>query len=377
MAAGDPEHRPDSAEALGLRQADFLAGVSAARLEERARLLCRVREYFAREGFLEVETPLLSHDVVVDRHLDPLEVLLPAEPTVPDAGTRMWLQTSPEFGMKRLLASARRSIYQITRAFRAGEQGRLHNPEFTMVEWYELGADYAAGIARLADLAHHLLGRRIGETLTYREAFQRHLDLDPHRATAEQLRQVADRCGSAPEWLAREDRDTLLDWLLAEYIQPHLGHPDPLILCDYPATQAALARLRMDGGTEVAERFELYVDGIELANGYHELLDADVLLARNRSQNTARQRDGKRPLPESSRLLAAMRAGLPPSSGVALGFDRLLMIACGATSLAEILPFPIEGVGGAVVSGQWSVVSGQWSVVSCQLLAVSSRRVTG
>jgi elongation factor P--(R)-beta-lysine ligase len=342
MTRGGEEISLDPAEPAESSPSDFLPGVSAQRLEERACLLRRIRDYFHEHGFLEVETPLLSHDVVVDRHLDPLEVILPDDPAVPGVGSRLWLQTSPEFAMKRLLAGVGRSIFQICKAFRAGEQGRLHNPEFTMVEWYELDADYAAGIARLADLTHHLLGREVAETLSYRAAFQRHLKLDPHTATPEALSEAVRAAGIVSTSSATGDRDLLLDLLLAECIQPHLGVPAPIILCDYPASQAALARLREDGDVTVAERFELYVDGLELANGYHELLDADLLLARNHAQNAGRRQEGKRELPVTSRLVLAMRTGLPGSSGVALGFDRLVMVATGAKSLAEVLPFPIE-----------------------------------
>ena len=342
MFAGKKESSTGQAEPSAAWQRDFLPAISLERLEDRARMLRRIRDYFQEQGFLEVETPLLSRDVVVDRHIDPLELILPEDPSTPRVGMRLWLQTSPEFAMKRLLAGMGRSIFQITKAFRAGERGPLHNPEFTMVEWYEVEADYAAGIRRLGDLANHILARGKAEVLTYREVFQRHLRVDPQVATPEELREAGRQRGLDAPAFPTDDRDAWLDWLLVELIQPRLGVSAPVILCDYPASQAALARVRVDAGVEVAERFELYVDGLELANGYHELLEADILLARNKRQNAGRRRDGKQELPNTSRLLAAMQAGLPPSAGVALGFDRLVMVAVGATSLAEVLPFPIE-----------------------------------
>jgi lysyl-tRNA synthetase class 2 len=253
----------------------------------------------------------------------------------------MWLQTSPEFGMKRLMAAGAGAIYQITRASRGAEQGRLHNPEFTIVEWYRRGDTYQQGMALLSDLCETLLRRGPAEQLTYAEAFQRHLSLDPHRAAANELQSSATARGiSIPSGLDR-DRDALLDLLLTEHVEPHLGVARPTILCDYPPAQAALAQVR-SGDPPVAERFELYVQGIELANGYHELLDPAVLRARNNANNQRRAADGKPLLPEESRLLAAMDCGLPQCAGCALGFDRVVMLAAGVASVAEAMAFPID-----------------------------------
>ncbi len=319
---------------------DFRPRASWEALALRAALLRRTREFFDQHGLLEVETPVLSQDIVVDRHLDPLSAILYSDPSRPDEGPRYWLQTSPEFAMKRLVAATGRSIYQITRAFRAGERGPLHNPEFTMLEWYEVGVDYCGGRQRLADLIQHLLGCGPIRQLSYAEAFREHAGIDPHRASNEQLVQRARQLQpEAPQW-DPSDRDSWLNFLLAELVEPKLGIDGPAILYDYPASQAALAVVA--GDPPVAQRFELYIGGIELANGYYELQDAAVLRARNRQNNEARQADGKQMLPEDSRLIAAMEAGLPPCYGVALGFDRLVMIAAGKRTLDEVLPFPIE-----------------------------------
>ena len=306
---------------------DFLPSASPEMLAIRAALLKRLRTFFDGRGFLELETPLVSHDVVVDRHLDPLSVTLFADPREPEVGPKLWLQTSPEFAMKRLLVTGReelRSIYQITRAFRGGEIGPLHNPEFTMVEWYRLGDDYVAGMQLLSDLAEEILDLGASERLTYRDAFVRHAGIDPFENI-----------------VAAEDHNLHLDLLLTQKVEPQLGQDRPTILYDYPASQSALARIR-DGNPPVAERFELYVRGIELANGYHELLDPAVLRERNRLNNKLRISDGKPPLPEESRLLAAMDHGLPACSGCALGFDRLVMAATGAKTIQEVLAFPIS-----------------------------------
>jgi elongation factor P--(R)-beta-lysine ligase len=312
-------------------------------LRKRDELLRRTRQFFYDRGFIEVETPLLSADVVVDRHLDPLPVILPDDPRRPEIGRKLWLQTSPEFGMKRLLAAGATAIFQITRAFRGAEQGPLHNPEFTMVEWYRAGDQMAAGMELLSDLSNVLFQRGLAEMLTYAEAFRQHVGLDPHRAPAEKFKAAAEqqRGIAAPASFAAADRDAWLDLLLAECVQPHLGTVRPTIVYEYPATQAALARVR-PGDPPVAERFELYVEGIELANGYHELLDPVVLRERNRLANQQRVAAGKPTLPEDSRLLAAMESGLPSCSGVGLGFDRAVMVAVGAKTLADVMPFPIE-----------------------------------
>jgi elongation factor P--(R)-beta-lysine ligase len=320
---------------------DFRPTASWQNLRLRADLLRKLRQFFYERGFLEVETPLASADVVVDRHLDPLSVVLPDDPRQPDVGRRLWLQTSPEFAMKRLLAAGSPAIYQVTRAFRADEIGPLHNPEFTIVEWYRPGDDMAAGMQLLSDLCEALLNRGPAQRLIYAEAFQQHVGLNPHRASVADLRKAAAAHGlSAPATLGN-DRDGWLDLLLAERIQPHLGRTQSAILFDFPASQAALSRIR-ESNPSVGERFELYVDGIELANGYHELLDPAELRQRQTEANAHRLADGRSKLPEESRLLAAMEAGLPASSGVALGFDRLVMIAAGASHIREVMAFPID-----------------------------------
>lgn len=311
-------------------------------LRLRAELLRRVRAFFHERGFLEVETPILSADVVIDRHLDPLSLVLPDDPRRPQIGRRLWLQTSPEFHMKRLLAAGSGPIFQIARVFRAGEQGPRHNPEFTLVEWYEPGVGYDGGMTTLAELAAAVLDRGPTERVSYADVFARTTGLDPHTATGTALVDAARRLQiAAPDSLSPDDRDGWLELLLGECVEQKLGVDRPTILFNYPASQAALAQVR-PGPPPVAERFELYVDGIELANGYHELLDPAVLRERNRAANLQRAADGKPELPEESRLLAAMDAGLPAATGCALGFDRLVMLVAGANSIDDVLAFPID-----------------------------------
>lgn len=306
-------------------------------LRLRAELLARLRAHFDALGFLEVDTPLLSRDTVVDRHLDPLAVDV--------AGTgQMFLQTSPEFGMKRLLASGDdgpQAIYQVCKAFRAGERGPLHNVEFTMVEWYRAGDDYVAGMELLDSVQEVLLGQGSAERLSYRQAFMKHADFDPLTIETELLPSIAAANGIAAPPTLDDDRDGWLDLFLVEKVMPKLGVERPVILYDYPASQAALAIVR-DEQPPVAERFELFYFGVELANGYHELLDPEVLRTRNEEANRQRIADGKQPLPVESRLLEAMRHGLPACAGCALGFDRTVMLAAGAEDLSEVIPFPQE-----------------------------------
>jgi len=328
---------------FGESMSDFHPTATRERLLLRSQLLKRLRAFFDGRGFLEVETPLLSADVVVDRHLDPFAV------PVNSRGTDRvrYLQTSPEFAMKRLMAAGIGPIFQVSRAFRREESGPWHNPEFTLIEWYGPGDDLAAGMTLLVEVVKTLLVEtrlafEEAERLSYQQAFQRWVEIDPLAASGEQLREVARRHKlTVPESLVADDRDGWLDLLMSELVQPQLGQARPTVLWGYPPSQAALARVT-SGSVPVAERFELFLRGVELANGYHELLDAAVLRQRNEVNNRARLADGKAGLPVESRLLAAMESGLPACAGTALGFDRLVMLVAGATSIEEVLAFPWE-----------------------------------
>jgi lysyl-tRNA synthetase class 2 len=243
--------------------------------------------------------------------------------------------------MKRLLAAGGAAIYQVTRSFRNGETGPLHNAEFTIVEWYRRGDSMDAGIELLSDLCSVLLASEPATRRSYREAFLRHVGIDPLAAKTRDLIDRARASDRAAPPLSDNDRDGWLEWLRVELVEPHLGVDGPTILYDYPASQACLARIR-DDDPPVAERFELYVQGTELANGYHELADGAELRRRARTANQARCRAGKPALPEARRLLAAMESGLPDCTGVALGFDRLIMLAAGVSSIAHAMAFPID-----------------------------------
>lgn len=314
---------------------------SVQHVQRRGELLWTIREFFHRRGVLEVQTPILSRDMVIDRHIDP--VCLPgASLLLPDfLDSTFYLQTSPEFCMKRLLAAGMSSMYEITSVFRAGERGQYHNPEFTMLEWYVLGAGFQQGVDLLASLIEATLQVESVEQLSYQAAFENTLGCDPLEASLQELEQLAIglQLGVTASWT--DERDEWLNLLFSEGVQPHLGQQRPTIVTHYPATQAALARL-CPGDSRTAERYELFIGGVELANGYHELLDAEELECRNQQTLAQRSEDGKPALPLHSRLVEAMRVGLPACSGCALGLDRLLMVAQNATSIDQVLPFPIE-----------------------------------
>jgi lysyl-tRNA synthetase class 2 len=312
---------------------DFAPSASLAALQQRALLLHKLREFFDDRGFLAIETPLLASEVIPELYVEPIAA----------EGGRQWLQASPELHMKRLLAAGATAVYQVTRSFRAGERGRLHNPEFTIVEWYRAGDGMQAGMDLLDDLMQSLLGTPPAIRTTYQAAFQRHAGICPFVATIEELTDAVQANSSSD--IDRADRDELLNLLLAVRVEPQLGCDRPEILYDYPASQASLARVvRTAEGRDVAERFELYFRGFELANGFHELTVATELRGRLEAVNAARTTAGRRVLPMPERLLAAMAHGLPPCTGCALGFDRLAMLAIGATSIDKVIAFPQDKV---------------------------------
>jgi lysyl-tRNA synthetase class 2 len=307
-------------------------------LTRRAECLAWTREFFRARNVLEVETPALVNVPVSDVNLGSIRVDLAGQPRP------LWLHTSPEYAMKRLLAAGCGDIYQVCRVYRGGERGRLHNPEFTMVEWYRLGFSLADLMSEVAALVRGLLGA-VGtglpvEFVTYRDALRRHADVDPFGDLAP-LRSAARALGFDAAQAESAGRDELLDLVVGAQVGPALGTNGLTFLHRYPASQAALARLD-PADSRVALRFELYYRGIELANGYHEL--ASGAEQRLRFAEDLRQR-ALRGLPDTMpdpRLLAALDAGLPDCAGVALGFDRVLMLATGATNIDHVLAFPVE-----------------------------------
>jgi lysyl-tRNA synthetase class 2 len=299
-------------------------------LKTRSALTQQVRQFFWDRGFWEADTPLLSAETVIDAHIDPIEVSV-------ENATR-YLQTSPELAMKRLLAAGSGSIFQLTHAFRAGESGPRHNREFTLLEWYRVGADLIALMNEVRELVQKLTPLVDVHSTTYRDAFTRAVRLDPFRTSDSEL---LDRCRAAGLSFTPTSRDDLLNFLWADQVEPSFSPTSLVFVHHYPASQAALAEVVIDEhGDHVAERFELYAGGVELANGYHELRDPAELSRRFETQNHRRRESNKNPFPNPNRLLAAMEHGLPRCSGVAVGFDRLIMLALNKDSIRDVIAFP-------------------------------------
>jgi len=327
---------------------DWRPSASRARLAERAALLAATRDFFGARGLLEVETPMLVGAAVTDTHLESVPARVGAR--------TMHLHTSPEYAMKRLLAAGSGDIWQLCRVARGDERSRLHNPEFTLLEWYRCGWSMAQLIEEVAALFDALCVRagaapRPLVVRRYADAFRDLFGIDPLTASDAALAALArdagledgtaDMAGDPGDGADAPTRDDLLDFLVGAKLGPTLGRGEWLALTHWPASQAALARLDTDD-PRTALRFEVYADGIELANGFEELADPREQAARFAADNAARRARG---LPEHAvdgRLLAALAAGLPPCSGVAVGFDRTVMVATGARSIDEVIAFTTE-----------------------------------
>jgi lysyl-tRNA synthetase class 2 len=309
---------------------------SLASLRRRAAALQATREFFRERAVLEVETPALVNAPVSDVNIGSLRV------AGSGGGAPMFLHTSPEYAMKRLLAAGSGDIFQLCHVFRGGERGRQHNPEFTLVEWYRLGFSLEQLMREVADLVRVLLGRDPPiEFVSYRDAVRRHAGLDPLDADLCELQRAAGALGLDAQRARDAGRDELLDLIVGAQVGPALGGSTLTFVHRYPASQAALARL--DGeDPRLALRFELYYQGLELANGYHELTSAAEQRLRFAADQQARRARGLETAELDRHLLAALDAGLPDCAGVALGFDRVLMLATNASAIDEVLAFPTE-----------------------------------
>ncbi|GAA3907647.1 MULTISPECIES: elongation factor P--(R)-beta-lysine ligase [Gibbsiella] len=309
-----------------------------ANLLKRAAILAEVRRFFADRGVLEVETPTMSQATVTDVQLFPFQTRFVGPGAA--AGMTLYMMTSPEYHMKRLLAAGSGPIYQLGRSFRNEEAGRYHNPEFTMLEWYRPHYDMYRLMNEVDDLLQQVLDCDSAETLSYQQAFLRHLDVDPLSADKAQLREVAAKLDLSNIADTEEDRDTLLQLLFVMGVEPHIGREKPAFVYHFPATQASLAEISTEDH-RVAERFEVYFKGIELANGFRELTDSSEQRKRFEQDNRKRAALGLPEHPIDNYLLDALKHGMPECSGVALGVDRLVMLALGAESLDEVIAFPV------------------------------------
>ena len=318
-------------------QTQWQPSASIKNLLTRAKLIEEIRRFFTDRGLLEVETPVLSEFGVTDVHLATFstEFISPFG----EQSKTLWLSTSPEYHMKRLLAAGSGPIFQIGKVFRNEEAGNRHNPEFTMLEWYRPHFDMYRLINEVDDLLQQILECPPAESMSYQFAFQQYVGLDPLSADLSELVEKAKKYQLMGA--ENESRDTLLQFLFSAVVEPQIGQEAPVVVYHFPASQAALAQISSED-LRVAERFEFYYKGLELANGFHELSDAREQLRRFQQDNLQREKMGLPVRTIDTRLLSALQAGIPNCSGVALGVDRLLMIAMGAEHIKEVISFAID-----------------------------------
>lgn len=302
---------------------------SAGALRERARLLSTIRTFFAERDVLEVDTPLLAQFGVTDPNIELF--------TVSESNEKRFLQSSPEYAMKRLLASGIGDIYQLGKAFRRGERGSRHNPEFTLLEWYRTNINHYELIREVAELATRVLPVSSWQVWSYAALFAEILNLDVFTASTEALSKKIEEEGiSIDAPLSHLDH---LDLLMTHRIEPQIANWGLVFIIDFLPEQSALARLITQGENTVAARFEAYYGGLELANGYWEETQADALSARFTDDNAKRDLRGQKQIAPDTRLLDALEAEFPDCAGVALGFDRLLMLMLAQSSISEVMPF--------------------------------------
>ncbi|MBE3669826.1 elongation factor P lysine(34) lysyltransferase [Vibrio navarrensis] len=316
---------------------DWQPTASIPQLRQRAALIARIRQFFAQRNVLEVDTPAMSHATVTDVHLHTFQTRFVGPGYA--QGSPLFLMTSPEFHMKRLLAAGSGCIYQLGKAFRNEENGRYHNPEFTMLEWYRVGFDHHALMDEMDELLQLVLSTAPAERMTYQEAFLRVLGVCPLQASMTELKLSASELGLSDIAEAEEDRDTLLQLLFSIGVEGKIGQQVPAFVYDFPASQAALAKINPND-PRVADRFEVYFKGIELANGFHELDNAQEQLRRFEQDNRKRIEMGLAEQPIDYHLIAALQSGLPECAGVALGVDRLIMLALGCDHIDQVTAFP-------------------------------------
>lgn len=305
-------------------------------LRQRAMLLQKIRQFFATRDILEVETPLLCHTSVTDPYIESMGVDLSC-PSI--KARKYYLQTSPEYAMKRLLAAGSGPIYQICKAFRQEELGTLHNPEFTILEWYRPGFTHHQLMDEMDTLLQEILLAKTAQRYSYRELFLTFLKFDPEQTSLAELKNFA----SQHEIYTTHELSQN-DWLMllmSKIIEPQLGWNQPCFIYDFPPSQAALARI-IEMPSPVASRFEVYINGIELANGFHELTDSNEQRKRFEKNNLLRKNLNLKEILLDEYLLAALQHGLPDCAGVALGLDRLMMIALNSKHIAEVLSFDIS-----------------------------------
>jgi lysyl-tRNA synthetase class 2 len=288
-------------------------------LHDRAHMLAEARAFFAKRSILEVDPGALVKCPPNDSHIDVLSV----------EGGKAYLHTSPEYAMKRLLSLGIRDCYFLGHVYRKGEVGRFHNPEFTMVEWYRLGISFEEMIQETCEFLFLFFRQKPIRQLSYREAFSQYVGINYSKISLEDLQKLTQSA-----W----DKDTCMHYLMTHKIEPHLGHNELTVLTDYPVEEAALACVQEKNGEKVARRYEIYYEGVELCNGYHELSDAKEIRSRFMQKNAEREKAGKEPYALDEKFLSALKS-MPDCCGVALGFDRALMLRHKLKSIKEVIPF--------------------------------------
>ncbi len=319
---------------------NYKSTLSIDNAKKRADLIHRIRSFFHARNILEVETPIVSRASGLDPYID----VYCSEHGIDGSQApkeNVFLSTSPEFFMKRMLASGYPSIFQLCKAFRNGEVGNIHNPEFTILEWYRIDMSFKELIQETVDLVNALKDFGEHSVITYTEAFEKYVSVNPFDLTIEKCKILC-----AHKNIPQIDSDSMDEWLiyvLSQCIEPYLGAEGPEVLSEYPASQAALAQTFInDSGNEVAKRFELYINGVELCNGYEELTDPVEQRRRFDADSESRKNMQKEPLMRDRLFLDALESGLPACSGVAVGVDRLIMLTMGEKDLSKVLSFPFD-----------------------------------
>ncbi|GLX83470.1 elongation factor P--(R)-beta-lysine ligase [Thalassotalea eurytherma] len=306
--------------------------------KKRAQLVAKIRQFFQHHEVIEVDTPILSAGTVTDAHLDAFQT----EYHFPSGKEPLFLQTSPEYAMKRLLASGYQSIYQICKSFRDEAFGRHHNPEFTMLEWYRVGLDHHQLMQEIDELLKCVLDSKPAELISYQNVFINNTGIDPLSCDQGELITYLRSNDKADDWLIHANCiDTLLQFIFCEFVETNIGNERPCFVFDFPISQASLSKAS-DSDPRVAHRFECYYKGLELANGFNELTDPDIQLKRFESDNIKRKLLGLPERPIDQRFVDGLKAGLPECSGVAVGIDRLVMLALSKANIESVLTFTIE-----------------------------------
>ena len=322
---------------------NWKANLNWAEAKERACILTNIRTFFSERDVIEVETPLLSHGTVTDVHLETFTTEFNySQDSHCSESESLYLQTSPEFAMKRLLASGFGSCYQICKAFRHEYSGRNHNPEFTLLEWYRIGFTHYDLMDEVTDLLQAVLSCKEPDKLTYQTVFLKYLNIDPLETNLSAMKRALETSNVQGAWIEQEqDIDILLQVAFTECIEPVIGNNSPCFIYDFPKSQASLSQISKND-PRVAERFECYYQGVELANGFNELTDAKEQMQRFSEDNAKRQLLNKTVKPIDQNFISALTDGIPQCSGVALGIDRLLMLALKKESIHSTMTFSIE-----------------------------------